>query len=111
MTQRNKLIVGAVVILGAYYLYDRNKKMKAVSDLKAGAEVKSDVTEVPSTIKPIIKDYSSYVPTQLEGRPMTSVPLEMTEVRADSIKLAQGGNKFSNFAGGRGNSMSAQYFR
>lgn len=39
MTQKNKLIVGAVVVLGAYYLYDRNKKMKAVSDLKAGAEV------------------------------------------------------------------------
>jgi hypothetical protein len=89
MTQRNKLIVGAVVILGAYYLYDRNKKMKAVSDLKAGAE-----TPTPATIQP-----------------MTSVPLEMTEVRADSIKLAQGGNKFSNFAGGRGNSMSAQYFK
>jgi hypothetical protein len=89
MTQRNKLIVGAVVVLGAYYLYDRNKKMKAVSDLKAGAE-----TPTPATIQP-----------------MTSVPLEMTEVRADSIKLAQGGNKFSNFAGSRGSSMSAQYFR
>ena len=47
MTKQNKLIVGAVVVLGAYYLYDRSKKMKAVSDLKAGAEVKSDVTEVP----------------------------------------------------------------
>jgi len=82
MTQRNKLIVGALVVLGAYYLYDRNKKMKAVSDLKAGAE-----TPTPATIQP-----------------MTSVPLEMTEVRADSIKLAQGGNKFSNFAGKKGNS-------
>lgn len=38
MTKQNKLIVGAVVVLGAYYLYDRNKKMKAVSDLKAGAD-------------------------------------------------------------------------
>lgn len=87
MTQRNKLIVGAVVVLGAYYLYDRNKKMKAVSDLKAGAEV-------PATIQP-----------------MTSVPLEATDVKTDSIQVAQGGNKFSNFAGSRGSSMSAQYFR
>jgi hypothetical protein len=38
MTQRNKLIVGAVVVLGAYYLYDRNKKMKALAEVKAGAE-------------------------------------------------------------------------
>jgi hypothetical protein len=37
MTKQNKLIVGAVVVLGVYYLYDRNKKMKAVADLKAGA--------------------------------------------------------------------------
>ena len=35
MTQRNKLIVGAVVVLGAYYLYDRNKKMQEVARLKA----------------------------------------------------------------------------
>jgi len=47
MTKQNKLIVGAVVVLGAYYLYDRNKKMKAVSDLKAGAETKVEVAEVP----------------------------------------------------------------
>jgi hypothetical protein len=39
MTKRNKLIVGAVVVLGAYYLYDRNKKMKALAESKAGAEV------------------------------------------------------------------------
>jgi hypothetical protein len=37
MTKQNKLIVGAVVVLGVYYLYDRNKKMKVVADLKAGA--------------------------------------------------------------------------
>jgi len=89
MTNQNKLIVGAVVVLGAYYLYDRSKKMKAVSDLKAGAE-----TPLPATIQP-----------------MTSVPLIATEVRADSIQLAEGGKKFSNFAGSRGSSMSAQYFR
>jgi hypothetical protein len=92
MTQRTKLIVGAVVVLGAYYLYDRNKKMKVVSDLKAGAEAPA-TTPAPTTIQP-----------------MTSVPLA-TELRADSIQVAQGGNKFSNFAGRGGSSMSAQYFR
>lgn len=89
MTQRNKLIVGALVVLGAYYLYDRNKKMKAVSDLKAGAE-----TPAPTTIQP-----------------MTSVPLEVTEVQGTIIERAEVGKKFNNFAGSRGNSMSAQYFR
>ena len=38
MTNRNKLIVGAVVVLGAFYLYDRNRKMKAVAQAKADAE-------------------------------------------------------------------------
>jgi hypothetical protein len=38
MTNRNKLIVGAVVVLGALYLYDRNRKMKAVAQAKADAE-------------------------------------------------------------------------
>ena len=49
MTQKNKLIVGGVVVLVAYYLYDRNKKMKATQDLKAGAEVtpEPEVSSVP----------------------------------------------------------------
>jgi hypothetical protein len=89
MTQTNKLIVGAVVVLGVYYLYDRSRKMKAVSDLKAGAETPS-----PATIQP-----------------MTSTPLEVTEVQGTIIERANIGKKFSNFAGSRGNSMSAQYFR
>jgi hypothetical protein len=38
MTKRNKLIVGAVVVLGVLFLLDRNKKMKAVAELKAQAE-------------------------------------------------------------------------
>lgn len=38
MTKTNKLIVGAVVVLGAFYLYDRNRKMKAVAQAKADAE-------------------------------------------------------------------------
>lgn len=92
MTKQNKLIVGAVVVLGAYYLYDRNKKMKVVSDLKAGAEVALP----PSTTTTI--------------QPMTSVPLVATELRADSIQVAEGGNKFSNFAGKRGNSYFETIF-
>jgi hypothetical protein len=38
MTKTNKLIVGAVVVLGALYLYDRNRKMRAVAQAKAQAE-------------------------------------------------------------------------
>ena len=41
MTQTNKLIVGGIVVLVAFYLYDRNRKMKAKEDLKAGAEISS----------------------------------------------------------------------
>lgn len=48
MTKRNKLIVGAVVLLGVLYLYDRNRKMNAVSNLKAGAEVKPEVKPEPA---------------------------------------------------------------
>ena len=50
MTKQNKLIVGAVVVLGVYYLYDRNKKMKAKQDLVAGAEV-SPAPEVMPDVK------------------------------------------------------------
>ena len=94
MTNQKKLIVGAVVVLGAYYLYDRNKKMKAVSDLKAGANVSTDTPVLP-----------------VGGG---SVPLEPVEVksdlRADNIQVAQGGDKFSNFAGKRGNSYFETIF-
>ncbi len=69
MTQRNKLIVGAVVVLGALYLYDRNKKMKA------GAEATPLVT---GGIKP----------------PSTNKPdLFQNTLKADAIKLEE-----SNFA-------------
>ena len=51
MTEKNKLIVGGVVVvLVAYYLYDRNKKMKAKQDLVAGAEV-SPAPEVMTDVK------------------------------------------------------------
>jgi hypothetical protein len=38
MTKKNKLIVGAVVLLGAYYLYNKNKVKNEVEDLKEGAD-------------------------------------------------------------------------
>ena len=52
MTKQNKLIVGAVVVLGAYYLYTKNKAKKEVSDLKAGADVTTPtmVNSVPEKV-------------------------------------------------------------
>ena len=96
MTKQNKLIVGAVVVLGAYYLYSKNKTKNEVADLKNGAEV------------PVLQGGDR---TTLETiKPMTSVPLVATELRADSIQVAEGGNKFSNFAGKRGNSYFETIF-
>ena len=86
MTEKNKLIVGGVVVvLVAYYLYDRNKKMKAKQDLVAGAEV-SPAPEVMPDVK-----LGGIKPTK-------------TQLMADSQKELE-------FAGSRGNSMSAQYYR
>jgi len=139
MTQRNKLIVGAVVVLGAYYLYDRSKKMKAVADLKAGAEApatekdklakctKKVEEEIATTMFKTTANFDMNVykkeaidrclkagaetPSPATIQPMTSIPLEATEVKSESIQVAQGGNKFNNFAGSKRNSISAQYFR
>jgi hypothetical protein len=51
MTKRNKLILGVAVVLVAYYLYDRNKKMKAVSEMKtlANEEVEEISLQLPSS--------------------------------------------------------------
>jgi len=45
MTNPNKLIIGAVVVLGVLYFYDRNKKMKAAAELAAilEAERKAEI--------------------------------------------------------------------
>jgi len=48
MIQNNKLVVYGVVALLAYYLYDRNRKMRLVADLKDGANADS-VNEVVDT--------------------------------------------------------------
>ena len=66
MTNRNKLIVGAVVLVVAYYLYDRSRKMKAVADAKAGADEKPETISLPSTMMGGGK--SSYTsPNKLKG--------------------------------------------
>jgi hypothetical protein len=87
MTQKNKLIVGGVAVaLVVYYLYDQNKKKKEVADLKAGAD---EVVGVG-----------------------VAVPIVATEVSTSTIsELPDEQSKQLNFAGNRGNSMSAQYFR
>jgi len=100
MTNQKKLIVGAVVVLGAYYLYTKNKAKKEVADLKMGASEQALGGGNRTTLETI--------------RPITSVPLVATEIRpelrADSIEVQQGGNKFSNFAGKRGNSYFETIF-
>ena len=77
MTNQNKLIVGAVVVLGAYYLYDRNKKMTAVADLKAGAEVKAEEVPVQKN------DAKSLLENRVSA-----------DLRADNIKLLGDRNNF-----------------
>ena len=84
MTQRNKLIVGGVVVLVVYYLYDRNRKMKAVADLKAGAE--APLPEIQS-------------------------PVLTGGIKPSKMELMADSQKELNFAGSRGNSMTAQYYR
>jgi hypothetical protein len=84
MTQKNKLIVGAVVVLGAYYLYSKNKTKNEVADLKNGAnEVVGIGVAVPNLTAEI------------------EAPMSITKIKSTEL----------NFAGNRGNSMSAQYFR
>jgi hypothetical protein len=86
MTKQNKLIIGAVVVLGAYYLYSKNKTKNEVSDLKDGAD-----NVVVGTV---------------------AIPLVATEVSTSTIsKISDEEKKQLNFAGSRGKSTNAQYFR
>jgi hypothetical protein len=68
MTNRNKLIVGAVVVIGGLYALNQYRKKKVVADLKDGANTPVEVAEVPvgtggikssqtSTIKPASAQY------------------------------------------------------
>ena len=106
MTNQNKLIVGAVVVLGAYYLYDRNKKMKAVSDLKAGAETKVEVAEVPVVtggVKPSKIDVrKALMDEQISSGKFQSGAIRLQDKVTDVEEL--------NFAGRRGNSYFETIF-
>jgi hypothetical protein len=53
MTKQNKLIVGAVVVLGAYYLYSKNKTKMEVADLKMGASEQALGGGDRSTLVPV----------------------------------------------------------
>jgi hypothetical protein len=53
MTQRNKLIVGAVVVLGVLFLLDRNRKMKEVARLKALADEEAEAKSIQTNTKSI----------------------------------------------------------
>jgi hypothetical protein len=54
MIQNNKLLVYGVVALLAYYLYDRNRKMRLVADLKDGAN--TDFAQEVTDMKPTESD-------------------------------------------------------
>ena len=101
MTKRNKLIVGAVVVIGGLYALNQYRKKKVVADLKDGANTTVEVAEVP-VVTGGVKAPSSI-------KPMSSALIK-TNLRADSIQLEEGGNKFSNFAGRRGNSYFETIF-
>jgi hypothetical protein len=51
MTKRNKIILGVAVLLVGFYLYDRNKKMKAVAEMKdmVTEEAEEISTQLPSS--------------------------------------------------------------
>jgi hypothetical protein len=70
MTQRNKLIVGAVVVLGAYYLYDRNKKMQEVARLKAQviAEAQAEALADANRVKKIALIESTFNVDPVTGK-------------------------------------------
>ena len=70
MTQRNKLIVGAVVVLGAYYLYDRNKKMQEVARLKAQviAEAQAEALADANRVKKISLIESTFKTDEVTGK-------------------------------------------
>jgi hypothetical protein len=89
MKNTKKLIVGAVVVLGAYYLYSKNKVKNEVEDLKEGADYPAPPTPLPTP---------------------TPVPTTSTEIKNGSITLADDvGKKFSNFDGKKQNSFSTTF--
>jgi hypothetical protein len=47
-----KIIIGAVVVLGAYYLYNKYKVKSEVADLKEGADYPAPYIPFPVTTTP-----------------------------------------------------------
>jgi hypothetical protein len=103
MTKQNKLIVGAVVVIGGLYALNQYRKKKVVADLKDGANTPVEVAEVPVGTGGIKSSQPSTI------KPMSSA-LVKRDLRADSIQVKEGGNLFSNFAGKRGNSYFETIF-
>jgi ribonucleotide reductase alpha subunit len=102
MTKRNKLIVGAVVVIGGLYALNQYRKKKVVADLKDGANTSVE-TEVPVGTTGIKSSQTSTI------KPMSSALIKR-DLTADSIQVKEGGNLFSNFAGKRGNSYFETIF-
>lgn len=93
MTKQNKLIVGAVVVLGAYYLYHNYKVKNEVTDLKAGA----DVTSSPA------------VDNTVGGTPLTSENGEIKLLQND-LKKGQAQVTEMSFDGKKSKSMFSTTF-
>jgi hypothetical protein len=98
MTKRTKLIVGAVVVLGAYYLYSKNKTKREIEDLKSALDYPAP--------PPPLADSPTPKPDSVVSTDTPVLPKG-----GGSVVLPENQNNFSNFAGSRRNSISAQYFR
>jgi len=70
MIQNNKLLVYGVVALLAYYLYDRNRKMRLVADLKDGAndDFAQEVTDMKPTESDCRKEWEEKIGSRTRFR-------------------------------------------
>ena len=81
MTNTNKLIIGAVVVLGVLFLLDRNKKMKEVARLKALAEEEAEAKSIQT------KSIKSVLETGKPQSLLQTVGGKPVNLRADAISL------------------------
>jgi len=72
MTKRNKVIVGVVAVLVAYYIYDRYAKKREVAKLKSGADVKP------------LEDHTAPAPTPI-GLPKRQVITSLESIKKEEI--------------------------
>lgn len=81
MTKRNKLIVGAVLVLGVLFLLDRNRKMKEVARLKALANEEAEAKSIQTkSIKSVLETGKPQSLLQTGG-------VKPVNLRADAISL------------------------